>query len=319
MRWFRRAQCGADFLADNRGSYNKGMSEAQHYLPQAYLRQWCAGDRLLRYRRVGPAGKLEQQRRSPKSVCFRPDLYTLPQGGIANGLTEAMLERFLGARVDNEIRAIVESVSALSGRVIDRSAEQAIIWLLQTFEARDPRTIQRAESGVQQIIETRATPMIARFKERANGAPLPDEILSLADPRRPGVTVRAAIAAVVAKDHPGQAAWLDGDVHVVQASAVRTRLQEIGAGEFVTFDPPVIQWESGSVGLMASFALSPSALVLLFERGKEVTTAAYELAAERHVLVPLKFRDTLISRTEVTGRLLAAAGGLVHSGIGAES
>ena len=83
------------------------MAQDQHFLPQVYLRQWCVDEHLFRYRRVGPHEKLIADKKAPKGVGFEVDLYTLPAGTSANGLTGDDLESTLARTVDDRIKAIV--------------------------------------------------------------------------------------------------------------------------------------------------------------------------------------------------------------------
>ena len=74
------------------------VSQDQHYLPQVYLRQWCTPEGVLRYRYVGVPPRLEEKRKSPKSIMHEPDLYRLPENSDANGRTGNDLEEDLGAQ-----------------------------------------------------------------------------------------------------------------------------------------------------------------------------------------------------------------------------
>jgi hypothetical protein len=280
------------------------MGQDQHYLPQGYLRPWCVDTHLLRYRRVGPNGKLVVDSKAPKSVAFEVDLYTLPPGTEANGLTGSQLESTLAATVDDRIVALRKSVSALSRRITDDVLGRDLIWLMQIFIARSPRAIKRGEDGVAEFL-TAQQAAIAAMMQRAKLQSSRDELRKYQDERMPHVAVLAGVATVAQRDTPK--GWLDGDVHIVRAEEVQDRLHAIGAGEFVTFEDPVVEWESPPFGLIASFTLSPEALVLLFRRGSQSTLAEYADISARHSLAPLRGRENLICRTRVTGALLAAA------------
>ncbi len=264
------------------------VEQDHHYVPQVYLRQWCVRGRLLRYRRVGPTSKLVVDQKSPKRIAFQTDLYTLPAGGVANGLSGRQIESTLASTVDQRLKDIVERASSSCGRVSDKTLEKELSWLMQTFSARSPTSIERVEAGVAQFIDgQRAT--IETLVARANLQSTRDQLRGFQDPRRPKVAALAGIAAVALGDVPSRLDWLDGDVHVLRAVEVQELLRGIGAGEFVTFEDPVVEWESSPGGPVASFALSPAALLVLLPRGRQPTLTDYCEIALRHSLVPLTY------------------------------
>jgi hypothetical protein len=283
------------------------MDQRQHYNPRTYLQQWCSGHTLLEYRRVGPHARLDCKAKSPRSIAFERGLYTLPEGGVANGMTGTDLESRLARDVDEHIGEVVASVSAVSGLLSDPGKVESVRWLMKTFIARSPGAIRRVEDGIAAIQESQR-PLLERMLGRALQPSSRDQIRSFGDPRMPQVAARAGTAAVVASDLPNDEQWLQGDVHIVRVEDVQHRLTTMGAGEFVTFDQPVVEWESH---LVASLSLSPVLLALLVERGTPLTRSQYEDAVERHILRPLSHRRSLYCRTKATGELLAAAGTLI--------
>jgi hypothetical protein len=261
---------------------------------------------VLRYRRVGPAGRLEVARKAPRGIAFEPDLYSLPVGGIANGMTGNELEARLASTVDAQLPELVERVSACSGELTDEPLRGEVVWLMQTFASRSPTSIARVEKAVTELLEGQAA-TIERLLARANTESSRAELLKYQDARMPMVAARAGVAAVAARDLPSDLRWLDGDLHVVHLERVEHHVCAVGANEFVTFEDPVVAWDSGSYGLIASFTISPAVLLLVVERGRAIALPEYEDAAIRHSLIPPRYRENLISRTEVTGHVLEVA------------
>ncbi len=289
--------------------YDRDLGQDQHFLPQVYLRQWCEDGRLLRYRRVGPEERLEVARKVPKGIAFEPDLYSLPAGGVANGMTGNQLEAKLASSVDARLAELVQKVSAIRGALTDQALSGDLVWLMQTFAARSPTSIRRVEEGVTDLIEAQA-PTIEKLIARANTESGRAELRKIQDARMPAVAARAGVAAVAARDLPSTLRWLDGDLHVVQLDRVAQQIRAIGANEFVTFEDPVVAWDAGPRGLTASFTISPAALVLVVERGRSIGGPEDPGAARLPSLVARWCRESLICRTEVTGHVLAAAGKL---------
>ena len=143
--------------------------------------------------------------------------------------------------------------------------------------------------------------------ERANTPAMRAELGSFLDERRPRTTALAAVAAVVARDLPRDLPWLEGDLYVLSAKECAAYLRAAGAGEFVTFEDPVVEWETGKSDLLASFAASAETLVLLVARGRPWTPGDSLAAALRHALLVPPHRESLLCRTLATGALLAAA------------
>ena len=270
---------------------------------------------MLRYRRVGPEQVLEAARKSPRGIGFKEDLYSLPPGGIANGMTGDQLETRLGSSVDGRFPKLSEKVCTCSGELKDVSFRRDVVWLMQTFAARSPTSITRVERGVSELLQAQGS-TIDRLLARANTESTRAELRSFQDLRMPIVAARAGVAAVAARDLPDGLPWLDGDLPVVRLDLVVHRIGAIGAGEFVTFEDPVVEWDSGPYGLTASFVMSPAALVLVVERGRHLSVSDYEDAATRHSLGVLRYRENLICRSEVTGHMLAAAAHLRPSSVG---
>lgn len=129
----------------------------------------------------------------------------------------------------------------------------------------------------------------------------------------PAVAARAAVAAAATNDLPNDLRWLVGDIHLIQLADVVEAVRRLGAGEFVTFEDPVVEWSGNSFGLKASFTLSPTTMVLLVEPAVPLSPENVLGAVCRHALAALPYRQTLICRTEPTGALLEAAGRLVPS------
>jgi len=272
------------------------MAQRQHYLPQVYLRQWCDGPRLVLYRRVGPAAKLERRWSAPRSVAAEPDLYTLPQGGSANGLTGDGLESKLASEVDAKLSGIAERVAPLSGRVGEPLRDE-LIWLMQTFAARSPTSIRRVEHGAEQLLEEHRE-WLREMHDRALSADVRERLKQFLDARMPLVQARAALAAIVDDDTPGEVAqWLRGDVHVVASSDVLLALRSLGLRGFITFEDPVIEWDGDEGAPIATFALNPSVLLVVTSLGTPV--ADVENVVRHHCLAPLAWKRSVIVPHEV--------------------
>lgn len=161
--------------------------QSQHYLPQVYLRQWCVDHQLMRYRWIAAASKLVGDRKSPRSIAAEFDLYTLPEGGKANGYTGDDLELELSRQVDQRIPGICAGAAqAIGGHVSDEALERDIVWLMKTFVARSPVTLAQQEAAV---VDTMAKHrgMIERMLERVQSDELRAAILGFQDPRMPKV------------------------------------------------------------------------------------------------------------------------------------
>lgn len=283
----------------------------QHYVPQVYLRQWCAGDgRLVRYWRVGrkDVPRLCWDRRSPRGICWEEDLYTLPAGSSANGLAGDQLEHLLSTKVDTAIRTVVASIGGYSGG-LDPTKGARAKWLMQTFVARSPSLISALESDMADwAIEHE--PLIERMLARAMTAEMRTELRGYLAPQMPAAAARAGLAAIAGSVFTPMAGWYGGTVHVLQAASVTHVLAALGLDHFPTFDEPVLQWEENEAGLIASFALCPTALMLVLT---ERAVAGWELAL-RHVVAGLRHRRIAICRSEVpSGPWLSAAENLVPS------
>ena len=282
------------------------MNQDHHFLPQVYLRQWCVGPTLRRYRCVGPQRRLEERRQSPRTFAYEPGLYAVPAGASANGLTGNGLEDRFALEVDQRLANVVAAVSAFRGHVSDDSVAKEIIWLMRTFQARSPDTIARLEKGASDFLVANAQ-LIEHMMTRANSPSTRDELRSYLDSRRPAATARAGVDAVVTNDLPADLGWLDGDVYALPADAFRPVLEALGAGEFVTFEHPVVEWDANPHAFVATFAASPDTLVLVVERGHQLTLDACASAVLDHTLRPLPHRESLLCRTPAVGHLRATA------------
>jgi hypothetical protein len=277
-----------------------------HYVPQVYLRQWCEAGRLLRYRRVGPQARLECTAQAPKSIAFEVDLYRVPDGGVANSFRGHELEGMLASDVDAKLAGIVAASRVVSGRVESADLTRDIAWLMRTFVGRSPATLARLTGGAEAFIE-RQRMVIEAMLSRAETPAMRSELQSFLDPRRPRTTALAALAAVVARELPADLRWLEGDLYVASASVCAPYLQALGAGEFVTFDDPVVEWETDKSDLLASFTASPDVLVLIVAPGRPWTAEDSVAAVIRHTLLVAPHRQSLLCRTKASGKLLDAA------------
>lgn len=283
----------------------------QHYVPEAYLRQWCGDDgHLVRYWRVGrqEAPRLHWDRKTPKGVCWEKDVYTLPTGGVANGLVGDDLETLLSRNVDQKIRDIVATIGTRSG-VLAPAISDHVKWLMQTFVARSPSAISAVETDMANWAFEHA-PMIQNLLEKALTPEMRTELRGYLSPPMPAVAARAGLAAIAASPQVPRRGWYEGAVHALQATSVMPMLAALGLDHFPTFDEPVIQWEAKEAGLISSFALTPTVLAFVIAEGVE---PGWELAL-RHILVALSHRKFAICRSEVmAGRWLAEAQKLVPS------
>ena len=277
----------------------------QHYVPEAYLRQWCGEDgHLVRYWRVGSqdAPRLRWDRKTPKGVCWENDLYALPAGGAANGLVDDGLEFLLARNVDQAIQHVVTTVGHRSGRLGPDLSDQ-VKWLMQTFFARSPSAISAVEADMASWAVEHAA-MLQTLLQRALTPGIRNEVHSYLSPQMPPIAARAGLAAIAAAPQVPTQGWWDGAVHVLQATNLMPMLHLLGLDHFPTFDEPVVQWEPTEAGLTASFALSPTALALVIAEGVQ---GGWELAL-RHLVAALSHRQFAIYRSEVVaGPWLAEA------------
>ena len=123
----------------------------------------------------------------------------------------------------------------------------------------------------------------------------------------PRVAARAGLIATVEGQLPHGAIWLDGNVHVLQAKHFGFELAALGATEFVTFDDPVVSWDANASKIATSFALSPESLVVITERGANLSRVESAGLIRNHLLNPIPFREMLFCRQAPTGLLLAQA------------
>lgn len=287
------------------------MPQAQHFLPQSYLRQWRGDDgKLVRYRMLTSPAKLLSDRKAPKGIAYEMDLYTLPDGGTSNGRIANEIEGILGETVDEPFAAVARLVATCSGELADRSLADRIVWLMRTFAARNPKSLGRIERGVAGFVAD-MRPQIDRLVERAGTAAMRQELLGFVSPNFPRVAARAGLVATVEASLPRTLSWLEGDVRLLKADDFGSELSALGAAEFVTFDDPVVEWDTNASGIAASFSLSPEVLVVVTAKGVCLSRAQCAALVHRHLLCPLRLREMLICRHAATGRLLAAAEQLV--------
>lgn len=284
------------------------MPQDQHYLPQSYLRAWCGHDgRLFRYRRVGPSAKLTCDHKVPKSIGYEVDLYMLPPQTAANGLSGNQLEQTLALSVDERVRGIVARAASLSAVVRGGDEERELRWLMQTFVARGRSALLRVEAGVSELMQEQEDSVEALLSVASDDTTRA-ELNSFRDDRLPRVAARAGVAAVVAHEMPGQSAWLDGDIHVLQRAPWNEALGQVGAmNEFITYEEPVVEWEPGPYGLLATLSLSPDTLVAVLERESEPNAEHYLDMVVRHSLAPIAHQTSLICRSKLRGALLQRA------------
>ncbi len=272
--------------------YNVRMK--QHHVPRVYLQQWRDADGLLvRYCRIGPPGapKLRCEKRSPKEICWRRDLYSLPEGGIANGKTGNELEALLSTEVEQAIPGLVAAVSGRSG-LLEPALGDHIRWLMQTFVARDPDMLVELESEMADWA-TEHESMIRRILANALTSEIAAELKQYLDPRMPTVAARAGLAGIVAAGQRPMRGWLEGQVTVLRSSDIRPVLDALGLDHFPTFEDPVVQWEANAAGLIASFSVSPDVLVLVLEDARET---GWDMVL-RHLVSALSHRQFAICRT----------------------
>jgi hypothetical protein len=287
------------------------VPQDQHHLPQVYLRQWCTADGVLRYRYVGKPPRLEQRRKSPKSIMHDPDLYRLPENTEANSRTGNDLEEKLATKVDQRVQEIVARAEAVSGHVVDVTLADDLRWLMQTFVIRSPNTLAKQEAAAEESMK-RNEALIDRMIERAPGEEVKAKFRQYKDARMPTVAARAALASGIEEHLLRREGWLEGDVHVVPSKSVRSALDAIGAGEFVTFEDPVVEWGESPAGIVASFSLSPLLLLVIVKRGTPMSAATYADVTMKHNIKPLAYRRALLCKTSATGKLEAAAATLMR-------
>lgn len=260
-----------------------------------YLRQWSRKGLVRRYRRVGPEARLKPELVSPKSIAYEKGLYTLPKGGIANGHSGDEIESMLARKVDERLSVIVERVSNVDG-VIEGPLAGDILWLMQTFLARSPRSLARSEAAVAGVVSEERE-LIERMLSRARTSKGRSKIAQLADPRMPSVQARAVLTAVIDNALPDQESWMRGRVVILPLDDVRLRLHGAGLDEFVTFEEPVVEWVESGAAPIATFALSPRILVVVMR--DEETIDDFPALALRHCASPLGARQSVICSHEL--------------------
>ena len=266
----------------------------QHYVPEVYLRQWCDDDaHLIRYCRVGRPGALPQlhsERKAPKGICWERNLYSLPDGGIANGMTGDELEGLLSKKVEQVLASIVGAVGDRVGP-LELVVSDQVKWLMQTFVARSPSTLAAIESVVVDFaLENGA--LIRRTLTSARAPEMRAELCQYLDPRMPAVAARAGLAGLVDAQFLPMPGWYEGSLCVLQVEGAKPLLDALGLDHFPTFEEPVVQWQANPAGLVASFSVSPRILALVVTGSAE---SLWELAL-RHTFSALRHRQFAICR-----------------------
>ena len=281
----------------------------QHFVPQVYLRQWCdQHGQLILYCRVGPPGAptLRHYPKFPSQVFREDDLYSLPEGGIANGRRGDEVENLLGRKIEESLSSIIAACDGRS-RLLDSRASDQVKWLMQTFVARSPSCLAAIEAEMV-AWSAQHEPMIRRTLERLRTPKFEAELAQYMDPRFPSVAARAGLAGIAETEQVPMPGWYDGQVQVLRAESVRPMLNSLGIDHFVTFEEPVMHWDSNAVGLIASFSLSPDLLAFVLEKPCEED---WPLAL-RHLVYSLRHRSRAICRsTAINGLWLAQAQHLV--------
>jgi hypothetical protein len=217
-------------------------------------------------------------------------------------MTGDQLEALLARKVEEAIVSIVAVVSERSG-ALESAVGDRVKWLMQTFVARTPSAISDIESDMARWAVEHA-PIVQQLLSRAFTPGMRAELGQYLDPRMPAVAARAGLAGIAANQFEPKRGWFEGVVQVVQAATVMPMLAALGIDHFPTFDEPVIQWQANTVGLVASFSVSPTILALVVEESVE---ESWTLVL-RHVVVALRHRHLAICRGEVAaGEWLAEA------------
>ena len=219
----------------------------------------------------------------PRSRCSR-------LGEIRN-----QIESMLARKVDERLPVIVERASNVDG-VVEGPLAGAILWLMQTFLARSPRSLARSEAAVAGVVSEERE-LIERMLSRARTSKGRSKIAQLADPRMPSVHARAVLTAVIENDLPDQESWMEGRVVILALDDARPWLHGAGLDEFVTFEEPIVEWAEGEAAPLATFALSPRILaVVTRDEGAIDNLPALAL---RHCASPLGARQSVICSHEL--------------------
>lgn len=279
-----------------------------HHVPQVYLQAWCDGPKLVSYLRLPPHGSLSRKRFSPKLILRAPDLNTIPELANANGLKGNDLEQLLAATIDGTFANIRAASREIAGLVHDEELRQQLSWAMRVFSARAPARLTGAERIVAEVIGEQAENIRRMMAQAPDGA---NELSTFLHPDRPRATALATLASVITTTNGERMGWLNGDIYLISAEAARGALDYLGAGEFVTFDDPVLQWEMGPYGMLASFAVSPEQFLVMVERGRTLSLEDAWDAVLRHCVGAIGHRRQLISRTELRGIMLDRVGTLL--------
>jgi hypothetical protein len=239
---------------------------------------------------------LRADRKAPKEICWEHNLYSLPMGGVANGMTGDELETLLSTEVENDdITAIVAAIGGHTG-VLQPALGERVQWLMHTFVARSRSGLAAVQSNMAAWAAQHES-MIRQMLARAITPEMQAELRTYIDPRMPSVAARAKLAAVVATEQRPTPGWYEGpvQVRVIQAASIEPMLATLGLDHFPTFDEPVVEWEANPRGVVASFALSPDALALVVEQAS--ADDDWRLAAT-HVMSALPHRQFVICRNK---------------------
>lgn len=237
-------------------------------------------------------------------MAFRPGMYALPPECVANGLTGAGLEVKLAREVDERIPGLVSRCSGAWGKLEDERLRQEIVRFVRVLSNRHPATLRRTENSLAEVVrENRA--LIQRLAGRARTPEKRAELAQYLDDRLPRLQARAMLAALVADDAPVPLEWLNGDVHLISFPDVASSFQQVGLSEFVTFDPPVVEWE-GATAPVATVALSRFLLAAITKPGSPDGIDHQDVAI-RHMMCPVRSRREVYCSEELSASALYRA------------
>jgi Protein of unknown function (DUF4238) len=256
------------------------VTARHHFLPRVYLRGWCVNGTLVRYRMAGSPPVLHEERVAPAAIAFEDDLYRLPAGGVANGLVDDQLEKFLARTIEVRFpRMLAHLRGAGAGLVEDVAVAEAIRRFLRVTHARHPTTLRGIAESVAEAQGKHAA-LGARLRARAVTAGAQDDLRQLFDSRRGAVSARAAIAALVNGLVVDE--WLTGSVQAVHAAGVGDVLGATGLTSFMTTDRPLLEWAAGSGPFAASFVLAPDLMVAILQGSEAADHAEIRELTVRH-------------------------------------
>lgn len=266
-----------------------------HHLPECYLKKWCGpDDKLFRYRRVGPAGRIEVRKHPPKSVGWEKGLYSVPAGMAINGHEGAELETELARTVDQRLPAIVGEAEGVSGEPSERLARD-LRWLARCFYARSPGQLEALATNMG-VLQTEETPRIDRLWRIAVDPP--DMLKALRSSDFPKLMALLPLTWLVdGLELPDryEEHWFGGRMLLVEASTVGPHLGLIGASGFFTFNAPLVY---GSASFDALLPLTPSTLLVIGPSSNDVHQLVVEYASavarRREVLSRDELREPIL-------------------------